>query len=517
MLDDGSTATYTSSLYSPTPVQYALYVMPVGFTQLGIAALATGNTVVNYSVSIKNADNDVLAVSPLYVIDYRQYYFKKYLLWVNSLGAVESLCLKGKTDLSADYTYTAVTKSSINDYFSNAMLQAKETNEQPQETMRYNGYTTWIDKDYLDTLRDLFLSKKIYELQSGKLVPVKIDNSTNSTLTLYSTTDQKYYLNITWLAAYLNEYYTKRNTFTLPDACPAVLLFNVVQLSRSALLIIYRLNTGYNKLKITVTVGTGDPQDYYFDGQDGIVTQVIEPITDDSVGITVIGYTVCNSFSDPEELGTGSTVELEAFGNKPPVAVDDYYTIYAGFTDFVALGNILDNDYDPDGDAITPTAVTNVATTAGGHITIGSDGATSYKPPSSSFSGTDSYTYTITDAFSATATGVIHIGVGESPDANMVYVQKAISGVVAGPPTSGVVTFKFFTSSAATTTKNTTGTGITIHYDQTDVVSGVSTTTHKTVTATGTQVTVYTGVFSNPATGEAHSITLTSGTGYTII
>jgi SprB repeat/Putative Ig domain/Bacterial Ig domain len=86
--------------------------------------------------------------------------------------------------------------------------------------------------------------------------------------------------------------------------------------------------------------------------------------------------------------------------------------------------NILSNDQSDA--AITVTAVTNAATTAGGSITIGTDGKFTYSPPPGS-TAADSYIYTgISNGVSATATITFNI-------TNMVwYVNNTFAGTPDG-------------------------------------------------------------------------------------
>jgi VCBS repeat-containing protein len=69
-----------------------------------------------------------------------------------------------------------------------------------------------------------------------------------------------------------------------------------------------------------------------------------------------------------------------------------------------ATGNVLSNDRDNEGDALTVTSTgVNQATAQGGQITLNADGSYTYTP-ASNFTGVDSFTYTITDDGSPVAT-----------------------------------------------------------------------------------------------------------------
>ncbi|BAZ00464.1 FG-GAP repeat-containing protein [Tolypothrix tenuis PCC 7101] len=109
-----------------------------------------------------------------------------------------------------------------------------------------------------------------------------------------------------------------------------------------------------------------------------------------------------------ESPGGGST-------NQPPIAVDDKTT--TNQKNSVTI-NVLLNDSDPDGNAITINTFDNVST-KGGSIVLSDNGTPGnltddllVYTPLANFSGSDSFTYTISDgAATATATVAIEVGI----------------------------------------------------------------------------------------------------------
>lgn len=92
------------------------------------------------------------------------------------------------------------------------------------------------------------------------------------------------------------------------------------------------------------------------------------------------------------------------FVNHPPVAVDDSTALKKGSSATIA---VLANDYDPDGDAIRLTGVTQPAH---GTVVANSGGTVTYKP-AKNFKGVDTFTYTITDTHGASAVGQVAVDV----------------------------------------------------------------------------------------------------------
>jgi len=96
--------------------------------------------------------------------------------------------------------------------------------------------------------------------------------------------------------------------------------------------------------------------------------------------------------------------------NDPPDAVNDSVSTSE---DMPGTFTVRDNDTDPDGDALTITAV---GTPAHGSAVINGNGTITYTPVAN-YSGADSFTYTITDAHGATDTATVSVTVGAVNDA----------------------------------------------------------------------------------------------------
>ena len=81
--------------------------------------------------------------------------------------------------------------------------------------------------------------------------------------------------------------------------------------------------------------------------------------------------------------------------NDPPVANDDAYSADEDTPLSVAAPGVLDNDTDPEADALTAILVTGPSD---GTLTLNADGSFDYTPDAD-FSGPDSFTYTAKDGF----------------------------------------------------------------------------------------------------------------------
>lgn len=104
--------------------------------------------------------------------------------------------------------------------------------------------------------------------------------------------------------------------------------------------------------------------------------------------------------------------------NQPPDATTDTYgTAQDQPLTIDTISGVLSNDGDPDGDDIWVSAVNGnpskigqpIATAEGGTLTLNKDGSFTYEPPVG-FTGTDSFTYEVTDGL-ATSVTTVYLGV----------------------------------------------------------------------------------------------------------
>jgi len=93
--------------------------------------------------------------------------------------------------------------------------------------------------------------------------------------------------------------------------------------------------------------------------------------------------------------------------NTQPVATDDSATVQENSTNNQI--DALANDYDPDGDNLTIISVKQPNNGTSSH-----DGSYVYYTPSASYTGPDSFTYTIDDLYGATASATVYINVTPS-------------------------------------------------------------------------------------------------------
>ncbi len=150
-------------------------------------------------------------------------------------------------------------------------------------------------------------------------------------------------------------------------------------------------------------------------GQDADDSFCWEPATSGAATCAAAALTI-----DTDAFGTRVTSvggANNATTNNPPVATSDgpFPVFEDGAIVFSDAGDWLANDTDADLDPVTLSGF-DVATAQGGTVTDVGGGSYRYEPPAD-FSGTDTFTYSITDGLGGYATATVTVAVGALNDA----------------------------------------------------------------------------------------------------
>ena len=128
-------------------------------------------------------------------------------------------------------------------------------------------------------------------------------------------------------------------------------------------------------------------------------------------GLDTVTYTISDGAGGTSSATLSVTVELGAVA---PVAVND--GVVAIEDTLLENINVLANDRDANGDALT---VTSAVSAAGGVVTINADGSLNYLPPAD-FNGEDTITYSISDGNDGVSSATLTITVAGVNDAPVV-------------------------------------------------------------------------------------------------
>ena len=148
---------------------------------------------------------------------------------------------------------------------------------------------------------------------------------------------------------------------------------------------------------------------------------------------TQMDYTVTVEVSDGELTDSETFVWTIDDLNRAPVAVADSDTTVHDTPVTIA---VLDNDSDPDGDALSIPAN---GLTSPQNGTVSSDGTTVTYEPDALFAGTDSFDYTVEDGFGGSATATVTVDVTNEPPVAVDDVYSTPFETVLTVPAPGVL------------------------------------------------------------------------------
>ncbi len=139
---------------------------------------------------------------------------------------------------------------------------------------------------------------------------------------------------------------------------------------------------------------------------------------------------------DGAEFSEPAAFTITVIDDHLPVAVDDAYRTNAGTSLTVdAATGLLANDSDLEGDALTAVEFSDPGH---GTLTVDADGSFTYAPDAG-FSGTDSFTYSVTDGTGASEPATVTLTVNNTPVANDDHFTTPVNTVLAIGPAAGLL------------------------------------------------------------------------------
>jgi len=146
-----------------------------------------------------------------------------------------------------------------------------------------------------------------------------------------------------------------------------------------------------------------------------------------ATGIVRFGYTVSDGRGATASAGVSVEVSSNDAVNRPPVAETDIAEVRGGAS---ASFNVLNNDYDPDGD----TFVLSDVVAPSGRAIFDPSGEITFTPDPSSSAGTIEVEYSILDAFGATANGLVRVAIRLDTSNNEPNAVNDTAVTVVGKP-----------------------------------------------------------------------------------
>lgn len=498
ILDDQSQITNTFG-FTVENRKMNIYCTPIGLKESGLQ-IPEGRTPLTYQVEIINYDGTNLIDPILFQVDYRSFYQDKLLYYINSLGAMEMVRILGEIDYSSDYESVTANKAEDHNVFvKSGILSEISSLQDNTESWSFSGNTGYINRQTVENLRGLLLSKHRFILESGILIPIMMDTKS---VKFYTNKDNLYNLQVDWTYGRAQRFYTDR----LPQPvgiCPAVEQLYVSQLDKNNLQLSWSIPAPHSQLQMSLTIGDIQ-QDLTLMGNVG--SKVIAIDVGENSEATIRARVACNPFTNPESLGPllEMTTPISAVSN--PIAPDiNISGISFGQIDESGSAtledlhkNVLDYAYNPDGvdiELVNPI-LTNTDTPGGkGKYQIHADGSLHYASKTGAL-GLDYFPYQVKNTVgNGSAAGMVKItlgGGGDDGEGTTVYVNTRY--ISSGGSASNFIAF-FYKDAAMSIPYDVSGKGLilkcleTLESDSKRSGPNESNTSHD-IEATGTNMVV---------------------------
>lgn len=203
--DDGTNSTSTILTQSAV-VQWNLYQLPAGPANTGVLLINPAKTVTKYELWLEDQDDEVISEVRTYLLDLFTHPRRRVFMFLNSLGAYETLRFTGQAELTTEFVKDGMVKFLPYNYA--ALDGEKETNHATlQEGGSYStGYAA--SAAWHEYLKDFLLSRRVYDVTDGKRRPVQVQGGGFAT-----GADQVYerYIRFTAVSSYEDENFTPAN------------------------------------------------------------------------------------------------------------------------------------------------------------------------------------------------------------------------------------------------------------------------------------------------------------------
>lgn len=244
---DNTSTTVTVAMNGVRISKYMLMCLPSGYINGGIKGIADPTkTVSNYQIVVRmetTTGNMSPAIRATYLINYRNYYNAKTLLFHNSLGGLDTIVMRGTIEASAEYEKQEINIVNAKMFSSRNVIANENRYYNSKEREAMSGETGFYSKERIEQLRDLLNSGIAYEsIGNKRLIPIAIEGKT---VKMYSNKDQLFSIAINWKEAFSDSNFSPLAWLEEPTSCPSVELLSIIQLGGNEATVIYQLPDGY--------------------------------------------------------------------------------------------------------------------------------------------------------------------------------------------------------------------------------------------------------------------------------
>lgn len=168
--DDGTDETQvTKTKIGTTRAQ--VYQIPAGPSNSGAALINPAKNLIKYTISLLNQSDSLISEVRTYIIAPYRHPRTRFFLFINSLGGYEVLRFTGVAGKKTEFSREVIQKYLSANYASQDGEFEVNTSIMSE---RGNYSSGLVDKQWHEYLKDFLLSKRVYDVTTGKRIPVAI-------------------------------------------------------------------------------------------------------------------------------------------------------------------------------------------------------------------------------------------------------------------------------------------------------------------------------------------------------
>jgi len=174
----------------------------VGYAYLRLSTLSPGKTVKHWDVWLENNAGAKISEIRRFTLDVKYQENERQLLFRNSLSGYDTMRITGIREHNNEYErQSAAQFLNEQEGFFNAPDKAYSNDERAA----YKASTGWLKLDEKDWLRDLLLSREVYEISGRELIPVSI---ASKKAFIVKDKETRYSLEFEYEKAFTDQYYS---------------------------------------------------------------------------------------------------------------------------------------------------------------------------------------------------------------------------------------------------------------------------------------------------------------------
>ncbi len=186
--------------------RFDVYELSVGYGILNLGSINPAKVIKKYDVYLTDQDDNRISDRRTYILDYTVRTNKRYFIFQNSLGGIDSLRTTGIGVKTNEYNFSTI-EETLEVNFTTKDRRKKQIVSDKTENYKVN--TGWLTENQMEYLQEFYLSNNIYEIFNNILIPIVI---TSKKVEQKKDDEYLFSLDFEYTRDLLNGYYSEDDT-----------------------------------------------------------------------------------------------------------------------------------------------------------------------------------------------------------------------------------------------------------------------------------------------------------------